>query len=54
MVQSTHTLVFTGDEVAKRYRSWDRGEPEREWNALVLFAPIRARSGSRSAGAPRR
>lgn len=37
MVQSTHTLVFTGDEVAKRYRSWDRGEPEREWDALVLL-----------------
>ena len=24
--------------VTKRFRSWDRGEPEREWSALTLLA----------------
>lgn len=34
MVESTHILTFTGDRVVKRYRSWDRGEADREWSGL--------------------
>jgi len=34
---STHSLTFTGDRVVKRYRSWDRGEPDREWSGLGLL-----------------
>jgi Ser/Thr protein kinase RdoA (MazF antagonist) len=30
----THTLVFAGEIVTKRYTSWDRGEHRREWAAL--------------------
>src|SRR5579875_3931294 len=37
MVASTHDLTFVGDRVVKRYRSWDRGEPEREWSGLTLL-----------------
>src|SRR5690606_1863415 len=34
----THHIEFRGDVVIKRYRSWDRGEPGREWTALKLLA----------------
>lgn len=37
MVQSTHDVILGETEVVKRYRSWDRGEPEREWRALTLL-----------------
>ena len=37
MAVSTHSLTFTGDRVVKRYRSWDRGEPDREWSGLGLL-----------------
>jgi aminoglycoside phosphotransferase (APT) family kinase protein len=34
---STHSLTFTRDRVVKRYRSWDRGEPDREWTGLGIL-----------------
>jgi len=34
----THHIEFHDDIVIKRYRSWDRGEPGREWTALQLLA----------------
>jgi len=37
-VQQTHDLAFAPSTVAKTYRSWDRGEPEREWAALSLLS----------------
>ncbi len=37
MVESTHDVVLGDTEVVKRYRSWDRGEAEREWQALTLL-----------------
>lgn len=37
MAESTHSLTFTGDRVVKRYRSWDRGEPDREWAGLGML-----------------
>ena len=37
MVESTHSLTFTGNRVIKRYRSWDRGEPDREWAGLGIL-----------------
>lgn len=37
MVQSTHDVTLGEDHVVKRYRSFDRGEPDREWAALVLL-----------------
>lgn len=37
MVQSTHEVTIRADTVVKRYRSWDRGEPDREWRALSLL-----------------
>jgi hypothetical protein len=37
MVESTHDVTFHDSTVVKRYRSWDRGEPEREWHALTLL-----------------
>ncbi|HEV2373861.1 MAG TPA: aminoglycoside phosphotransferase family protein [Streptosporangiaceae bacterium] len=37
MVRSTHDLTFTDDRVVKRYRSWHRGEPDREWSGLGLL-----------------
>ena len=51
---ATHEIrVDAGrDVVVKRFRSWDRGEPTREWTALTLLArhapglapaPLRAR-----------
>lgn len=37
MVQSTHDVTLGEDHVVKRYRSFDRGELDREWAALVLL-----------------
>lgn len=37
MAQSTHDVVFDGDRVVKRYRSWDEGEADREWAGLTLL-----------------
>ena len=36
-MESTHELEFTADRVVKRFRSWDRGEPEREWAGLAVL-----------------
>jgi Ser/Thr protein kinase RdoA (MazF antagonist) len=33
-VAHTHKLTFAAGTVTKRYTSWDRGEPRREWAAL--------------------
>jgi aminoglycoside phosphotransferase (APT) family kinase protein len=35
---TTHDIEFHDDMVIKRYRSWDRREPHREWTALTLLA----------------
>ncbi|MGW4469988.1 phosphotransferase family protein [Nonomuraea sp. NPDC004354] len=35
---STHDLELGDDVVTKRYTSWGRGEPHREWAALTLLA----------------
>lgn len=35
---STHMIEMHGDVVIKRFRSWDRGQPQREWSALTLLA----------------
>ncbi|MDX3100430.1 phosphotransferase family protein [Nonomuraea angiospora] len=35
---STHNLEIRDDVVIKRYASWGRGEPHREWTALTLLA----------------
>lgn len=37
MPTHTHELVLTDSEVRKRFRSWDRGEPEREWACLEVL-----------------
>ncbi|RYU08818.1 phosphotransferase family protein [Nocardioides iriomotensis] len=37
MGATTHDLTIGDREVVKRYRSWDRGEPDREWAGLVLL-----------------
>ncbi len=37
MIASTHDVTIGEDTVVKRYRSFDRGEPEREWHALSLL-----------------
>ncbi|MEV7967900.1 aminoglycoside phosphotransferase family protein [Sphaerisporangium sp. NPDC088356] len=34
----THSLDIRDDVVVKRYTSWERGEPRREWAALTLLA----------------
>ncbi|MGW3352643.1 aminoglycoside phosphotransferase family protein [Nonomuraea rubra] len=34
----THSLDIRDDVVVKRYASWGRGEPRREWVALTLLA----------------
>lgn len=34
----THAVELASDVVTKRFRSWSRGEPEREWAALTLLA----------------
>jgi aminoglycoside phosphotransferase (APT) family kinase protein len=38
--QATHEVTVDADRgvVVKRYRSWSRGEPAREWAALTLLA----------------
>jgi hypothetical protein len=39
---ATHVVDIGDDQVVKRYRSWDRGEHQREWQALTLpsrYAP---------------
>jgi Ser/Thr protein kinase RdoA (MazF antagonist) len=36
--RSTHSVEMTDDQVVKRFRSWDRGEHRREWDALCLLA----------------
>jgi hypothetical protein len=35
---STHEIEVDGCQVVKRFRSWERGEPQREWRALMLLA----------------
>ncbi|MGA5284897.1 phosphotransferase [Streptomyces griseoincarnatus] len=35
---STHGVELRARTVIKRFRSWDRGEAEREWRALTLLA----------------
>ncbi|MFJ3707662.1 aminoglycoside phosphotransferase family protein [Streptomyces sp. NBC_01267] len=35
---TTHTLDIGPTTVVKRYRSWDRDEPRREWQTLTLLA----------------
>jgi Ser/Thr protein kinase RdoA (MazF antagonist) len=35
---TTHLVDIGKDEVVKRFRSWDRGEHRREWQALTLLA----------------
>lgn len=37
MPQTTHDLTLTERVVVKRYTSWGRGEPDREWTALTLL-----------------
>ncbi len=36
-VAATHKITFGEGTVTKRFRSWERNEPEREWRALVLL-----------------
>ncbi|MEU1736360.1 aminoglycoside phosphotransferase family protein [Streptosporangium sp. NPDC020145] len=52
---STHDLELGDNVVTKRYASWDRGEPHREWTTLTLLAehapglaptPVRATLGA--------
>lgn len=35
---TTHVVELGTATVTKRYRSWDLGQPEREWRALTLLA----------------
>ncbi|GAA5150019.1 hypothetical protein GCM10023340_26260 [Nocardioides marinquilinus] len=37
-VTRTHDVTFTASEARKRYVSWCRGEPDREWACLTLLA----------------
>ncbi len=37
MAETTHDVVLGEDTVVKRYRSWENGEPDREWAALTLL-----------------
>jgi Ser/Thr protein kinase RdoA (MazF antagonist) len=34
----THTIEISGTTVTKRYTSWPRNEPDREWAALTLLS----------------
>ncbi|WP_350279737.1 phosphotransferase [Kribbella sp. HUAS MG21] len=34
----THSVEFSGPTLTKRYTSWPRNEPEREWAALTLLS----------------
>lgn len=36
-VFTTHRITFDGERVVKTYRSWERGEPRREWRGLRLL-----------------
>jgi Ser/Thr protein kinase RdoA (MazF antagonist) len=36
--RSTHEIEIDGGQVVKRFRSWERDEPRREWQALTLLA----------------
>lgn len=41
-ISITHSVVLEGDRVVKTFRSWERGEPRREWrglNVLHRYAP---------------
>jgi aminoglycoside phosphotransferase (APT) family kinase protein len=56
--QTTHHVEIGPDTVTKTYVSWDRGEPDREWDGLTLLAehapglaPVPLSRGLR-AGAP--
>ncbi len=37
MVESTHDVTIGARKVVKRYRSWQRGEADREWTGLSLL-----------------
>ena len=37
-VRSTHDIEIADGHVIKRFRSWDRGEHQREWQALNVLA----------------
>jgi Ser/Thr protein kinase RdoA (MazF antagonist) len=37
-VFATHDIAVEAHQVVKRFRSWDRGEHYREWQALVMLA----------------
>ncbi|GAB3405337.1 aminoglycoside phosphotransferase family protein [Flindersiella endophytica] len=37
-MRGTHAIEHVDGVVVKRFRSWDRGEPRREWEALTLLA----------------
>jgi hypothetical protein len=37
-VRSTHVLETADGHVIKRFRSWDRGEHQLEWQALNMLA----------------
>jgi Ser/Thr protein kinase RdoA (MazF antagonist) len=39
-VRSTHVLELADGHVIKRFRSWDRGEHQREWQALNVLAGV--------------
>lgn len=34
----THELTLDGDMLVKRYTSWERGEPSREWSVLSVLS----------------
>jgi hypothetical protein len=38
---TTHVVDIGADQVIKRFRSWDRGEHLREWQALTLLPATR-------------
>ena len=38
MVRSTHAVEMADGLVVKRFCSWERGEHQREWQALKLLA----------------
>lgn len=37
MPATTHDVAIGATEVTKRFRSWERGEPDREWRGLELL-----------------
>jgi aminoglycoside phosphotransferase (APT) family kinase protein len=37
VAESTHQLTLTRNRVVKRFRSWDKGEPQREWAGLEVL-----------------